>query len=75
MKMSKGRLILLIAITLCWVAGMTLLFMSRVQAGVALWGISLMAGLIVYLLDRHRENLRQSEEALRQSGDEPEEKA
>ncbi|MCR4621018.1 MAG: hypothetical protein K5663_02940 [Clostridiales bacterium] len=58
-KMPLPRLILLIAITLVWVAGLVLMFLDMAGLGLVLWGVGLLGGLIVFLFFRNKETLNE----------------
>ena len=58
-KIPLPRLILLIVISVLWIAGLVLLFLDKVGLGLVLWGVGLLGGLIVFFTSRNRETLNE----------------
>ena len=58
-KIPLPRLILLIVISILWIAGLVLLFLDKVGLGLVLWGVGLLGGLIVFFTSRNRETLNE----------------
>lgn len=58
-KTPMPRLILLIVISVLWLAGLVLLFLDKVGLGLALWGVGLLGGLIVFFTSRNKETLNE----------------
>ncbi len=58
-KLPLPRLILLIVISVLWIAGLVLLFLDKVGLGLVLWGVGLLGGLIVFFTSRNRETLNE----------------
>ncbi len=56
-KIPLPRLILLIVISVLWLAGLVLLFCDKVGLGLVLWGVGLLGGLIVFVISRNKETL------------------
>ena len=58
-KMPLPRLILLIIISVLWLTGLVMLFLDKVGLGLALWGVGLLGGLIVFFTSRNKETLNE----------------
>ncbi|MBR5752220.1 MAG: hypothetical protein IKX84_07495 [Clostridia bacterium] len=56
-KMPLPRLILLVVISILWLAGLVLMFLDKVGLGLVLWGVGLLGGLIVFFVSRNKETL------------------
>ncbi len=58
-KMPLPRLILLIVISVLWLTGLVMLCLDKVGLGLALWGVGLLGGLIVFFTSRNKETLNE----------------
>ena len=58
-NMPLPRLILLIVISVLWLTGLVMLFLDKVGLGLALWGVGLLGGLIVFFTSRNKETLNE----------------